>query len=68
MTTKALAFEALKIAMFLFPPLVRFISEAIDTVGSEHPDRPLADELREILPSEGASHKALRDLEKGSEP
>lgn len=67
MTTKQLAFDALKIAMFLFPPLVRFISSAIDTVGEEHPDKPLADELRELLPSESESERVARQLAKGSD-
>lgn len=52
----------LKLAAALFPPLARLIASALDKVEADHPDRPLVDEVREILPSDGPIHNAVRKL------
>lgn len=52
----------LKLAAALFPPLARLLGEVLDSVSQDHPDRELVDEVREILPSEGPIHDAVRTL------
>lgn len=49
-------------ALELLPGLVPIIVRGLE--GSE-PGDPLADRVRKILPAEGASAAALRDLERG---
>lgn len=57
------ALSLLKIAALLFPPLARLIDSALSNVADDHPDRPLVDEVRAILPSTGPIHDAVKTLE-----
>lgn len=56
------ALMLVKIAALLFPPLAELIRSAIDKIEQDHPNRPLVDEVRDILPSDGPIHDTLRDL------
>lgn len=57
------ALMLLKLAAILFPPLAELIRSAIDGVEEDHPSRPLVDEVRDILPSEGEIYDAVKKLQ-----
>lgn len=58
---KAPALNLVRRAAALFPPLGALLDTALALVPGEQ--KPLADELRELLPKEGASSEAVRELE-----
>ncbi len=60
---KELAFKALEVAVAIFPPLARLLYDALSSVPSDHPDRPLVDEVLEILPAHASIHDAVAELE-----
>lgn len=60
------ASTARELAVALLPPLIQAVPELVGIFrkGVEGNDSPLADEVRRILPEEGASATARREIER----
>ena len=60
---KEVALSLLKAAVAIFPPLLELLEHALDT--APDPLKPLADEIRAVLPVRSETQKALDELEAG---
>lgn len=61
MGAESIALELLRTAAVVFPPLAALLRELVSKVPA---GEPLVDKVRAILPADGASADAVRELER----
>jgi hypothetical protein len=59
---KELALQILKAAAVLYPPISDLIVYALDQLSDSDPQKPLADEVRAVLPEKSMSRRAVDEL------